>query len=145
MLLYKPNAVLLVIRSHSHFFYQWCYTSNVYRDLRGLCREIQVQGFQKGLHPSIRNRAVCSKRPFLLGTLAQLSRTVRWAARTPGTHCAAVQASIPITNGRLERTGPIDLLWVQVRFEKKSGFCTLYSFCLLYIFECLISLCTPNP
>ena len=87
------------------------YTANVYRDLRGLCREIRVQGFQKGLHPSIRNRAVCSKQPFLLGTLAQLSRTVWQAARTPGANCAAVQTSVPRRKARLDYTGPIDLLW----------------------------------
>ena len=31
----------------------------------------------QGSNPSIKNGAVCSKQPFLLGTLAQLSRTVR--------------------------------------------------------------------
>ena len=60
--------------------------------------------------PSIRNRAVCSKRPFLLGTLAQLSRTVRQAARTPGANRAAVQTSVPRRKASLDYTGRIDLL-----------------------------------
>ena len=63
-------------------------------------------------NPSIRNRAVCSKHGSLIGTLAQLSRTVRRAARTPGTHRPAVQTGVPISNPCLERTGPIDLLLV---------------------------------
>ena len=65
----------------------------------------------KDKRPSIRNRAVCSKQPFLLGTLAQLSRTVWQAARTPGANCAAVQTSVPRRKARLDYTGPIDLLW----------------------------------
>ena len=69
--------------------------------------------------PSIRNRAVCSKQPFVLGTLAQLSRTMQGAARTPGAHRAAVQTSVPIRNGRLERTGPIDLQCNQPYFHRR--------------------------
>jgi hypothetical protein len=53
---------------------------------------------------------VCSKQPFILGTLAQLSRTVRRAVRTPGADRAAVQTSVPRRKGRLDYTGPIDLL-----------------------------------
>ena len=52
--------------------------------------------------PSIRNRAVCSKRPFLIGTLAQLGRTVRQAVRTAGVHRVAVQTSVPLQEGPLE-------------------------------------------
>ena len=62
------------------------------------------------LTPSIRNRAVCSKRPFLIGTLAQLGRTVRQAVRTAGVHRVVVQTSVPLQEGPLEHTGPMDLL-----------------------------------
>ena len=60
--------------------------------------------------PSVRNRAVCSKRPFLIGTFAQLGRTVRRAAHTAGVHPALVQTSVPLQKGSLEHTGPMDLL-----------------------------------
>ena len=56
-------------------------------------------------HPSIKNRAVCSKRRFPIGTLAQLARTLRRAARTAGVHRAAVQPSVPIQSYQLEHTG----------------------------------------
>ena len=61
-------------------------------------------------NPSIRNRAVCSKHGSLIGTLAQLSRTVRQAACTPGAHRVAVQTSVPIRDPCLESTGPMNLL-----------------------------------
>ena len=63
---------------------------------------IEVSEF---LCPSIKNRAVCSKRHFPIGTLAQLARTVRRAVRTAGAHRAAVQTSVPIQKCRLEYTG----------------------------------------
>ena len=53
---------------------------------------------------------VCSKRPFLIGTLAQLGRTVRQAVRTAGVHRVVVQTSVPLQEGPLEHTGPMDLL-----------------------------------
>ena len=43
---------------------------------------------------------VCSKRPFLIGTLAQLARTVR----------QAVQTSVPFEKGRLEHTALLFIL-----------------------------------
>ena len=53
-----------------------------------------------GIGPSIKNRAVCSKPTFVIGTIAQLACTVWQVARTAGVHRAAVQTSVPLQKGR---------------------------------------------
>ena len=69
-----------------------------------------------GRGPSIKNRAVCSKRRLPIGTLAQLARNVRRALCTAGAHRAVVQPSVPIQSYRLEHTGLFFILGIQNTF-----------------------------